>query len=99
MRYIIVLGLLLGGCAQWNSLTAAQQVQLVTTYVNGACVAVAAGSALALQIDTIVQPQGGSTAGTIVKVGQIGAVSCASLNGATATISKGTATATVAPAS
>jgi hypothetical protein len=94
-----------GGCASqlayWNSLTPAQQITLAATIVNGACVVTAQGAGLALTIDTIVQPAGSSTAGTIVKVAQIGAASCATLNGALATLSTGTTkvTATVAPAS
>jgi len=76
----------LGGCAAWNSLTPQQQVTLVATYVNGACVLVATGSQAAMSIDSIVNTNDVTTQGTITKVAQISAVACSTLNGVVATV-------------
>ena len=95
----------LGGCAQlqadWNSLSPAQKVQLLTNFVNGVCVASGILGTQALAINAIVHPNastggsGASAAGTITKVNAINASDCAALNGVVAAVTSGTATVTV----
>lgn len=92
--------LAVGGCAEVDSvlgtsttsLTPQQKVVLTAQVINGLCVLSAAGLAFAGGVNTIVHPNaatggsGASATGTITKASAIDALSCQSLNGATATL-------------
>jgi hypothetical protein len=91
----------LGGCAVFTAIenmTPTQQATLATEVINGVCTVSVVGISGALAIDNVVAPnaatggKGQSVLGTLTKVSQIDALTCASLSGLPAALNGTTAT-------